>query len=365
MKLPKYKNDLYPSNRKKIFKKIEKISEKDTYFSAKDCLLLGGDSLNLLTKIADESIDLILTDPPYHTTKKNNIFGDTSFDTDDKFIDWMNKFFNQWKRVLKPNGSIYMFCSSDMSPYLYIEMSKFFNMHNIIGWSKKNEPGYDGWKQKMNKKSLRRWYPHSEHIIFCSQSVEGNLKKSPFGIFLKQLREETGLSSKSLTELTGAYGKINNGGAVSNWETGRNIPSREQYHKICKAFLSTKKINMMPCYEDVIRPFNIDPKLQFIDIWENMNVRQRKDKHPAEKPLDLLEQIVLTSSYEDDIVLDCFSGSASTLHASIKNKRKAIGIEIEESWLELSSERLANVLTDKVKNKKKLNRKNIQKTLPF
>jgi site-specific DNA-methyltransferase (adenine-specific) len=133
--------------------------------------------------------------------------------------------------------------------------------------------------------------------------------------------------------MTGAYGKVNNGGAVSNWETGRNIPSRDQYEKISASFLSTGHISLMPAYEDVIRAFNIDPKETFIDVWDFMNVRQYSGKHPAEKPQDMLRHIIRTSSYEGDVVLDCFAGSGSTLAAAASLGRRAVGIEIEDRWV--------------------------------
>jgi site-specific DNA-methyltransferase (adenine-specific) len=212
----------------------------------------------------------------------------------------------------------------------------------MITWTKPNEPGYDGWRQKMKKTALRRWYPHTERIIFAAPAAEGNLKRAPFGHFLKNCRKQCGLTSNKLTEMTGAFGKINNGGAVSNWETGRNIPSREQYSKICTAFYSTGHISLMPTYEDVIRAFNVDPKEPFIDAWDFMNVRQYGGKHPAEKPQDMLRHIIRTSSYEGDVVLDCFAGSGSTLVAAASLGRRAIGIEIEDRWVSYAAQFIRN-----------------------
>ena len=220
------------------------------------------------------------------------------------------------------------------------------NMHNVITWTKPNEPGYDGWKQKMKKTALRQWYPHTERIIVCSPAQDGNLKKSPFGLFLKDCRKKCELSSNELTEVIGAYGRVNNGGAVSNWETGRNIPSRDQYSKMCAAFTATGKIERMPAYEDVIRAFNVDPSKPFTDVWDHMNVRQYKGKHPAEKPQDLLKLIISTSSYEGDIVLDCFNGSGSTMLAAYDLNRRSIGIEIDEKWIDYAAAGLAARIKD-------------------
>jgi site-specific DNA-methyltransferase (adenine-specific) len=252
----------------------------------------------------------------------------------------MAKFSGEWRRVLKSNGAIYLFCSSKMSAHLEVMMSEKFNVLSHIVWSKPNEPGFDGWKGKMKKESLRQWYAHSERILFLEPAVDNNLKRSPFGQFLREQRLLCGLSGHQLTEMTGAYGKVNHGGAVSNWETGRNIPSRDQYIKISQAFISTGKIDSMPEYEDVIRPFNVNSEIEFTDVWDFYSVRPYNGKHPAEKPQDMLSHCINSSSYEGDIVLDCFAGSGSTAISALVNKRKTISIELEEKWVNAISSRI-------------------------
>ena len=124
----------------------------DEYYSTENSILVQGDSLELLKKIPDHSVALILTDPPYHSTKKRNIIGDTNFSKDSEYIEWMRKYAIEWKRVLKHNGSIFCFCSSTMSAQLQVMFSAYFNVLSEIVWTKPNAPGYDGWKQKMKKK---------------------------------------------------------------------------------------------------------------------------------------------------------------------------------------------------------------------
>lgn len=331
--LPKSTDDTYPHNRAQAFASIRDSLKDEEAFSSEGISLACGDALACLPKIPTGSVDLVLVDPPYHSTKKANIYGDSDFEHDDHFVDWIKSLAREWKRILRSNGSLYLFCSSDMAPFLYVALCEDYNVQSMITWSKPNEPGYDGWRQKMKKTSLRRWYPHTERIILAAPATEGNLKRAPFGNFLKECRRQCGLTSNQLTEMTGAYGKVNNGGAVSNWETGRNIPSREQYSKICTAFVSTGRIKLMPAYEDVIRAFNVDPKEPFIDVWDFMNVRQYGGKHPAEKPQDMLRHIIRTSSYEGDVVLDCFAGSGSTLAAAASLGRRGVGVEIEDRWV--------------------------------
>jgi len=93
-----------------------------------------------------------------------------------------------------------------------------------------------------------------------------------------------------LTAIVGAYGKVNHGGVISNWESGRNVPSREQYHKVRQALLSTGKIEFMPLYENAIRFFKVDAQKQFTDVWDFPSVQPYKGKHPVEKPETMLKQ---------------------------------------------------------------------------
>lgn len=300
--------------------------------TASNALVAQGDSLTLLSKLPDHSISLILTDPPYHSTKKENIYGDTAFEEDQHYLEWMHRYAKEWHRILRPNGSFYCFCASEMAARLEVMFAKDFNILSSITWTKPNDPGYDGWKGKMKKEALRQFYPHSERIIFAEPAIEGNLHRSPFAHFLRQVRRKVGMTCNHVTEITGEYGTVNHGGAVSNWETGRNIPSPEQYKKMCDAFIATGKIRSMPSYEDVVRPFIIDGTKEFTDVWTFPSVRPYKGKHPAEKPPDLLEHAIEAASYPGDIVLDCFAGSGSTALAALRLERLTVAIEIDSHW---------------------------------
>lgn len=329
-------------NTQNVFENIKELFDGNIEYADDMNLLIRGDSIEMMKKIPDHSVALILTDPPYHSTKKKNITNDTAFSSDNEYIQWMREYSKEWKRILKYNGSVYCFCSSEMCAHLQVMFSEEFNILSDITWTKPNEPGYDGWKQKMKKESLRQWYPHVERIIFMEPSFEGNLFKSYFGIQLKKWRTEAGLTMHYLAEVTKSYGKVNHGGAVSNWEAGRNIPSKEQYENIIAALIETGKFKELPPYEDMIRPFNVDSSVEFTDVWNFSNVRQYKGKHPAEKPIDLLMHAITSSTYEGDIVLDCFGGSGATAVAAKRVNRKGISIEIEDKWSKYAAERIKN-----------------------
>ena len=199
----------------------------------------------------------------------------------------------------------------------------------------------------MNKEALRQWYAHSERILFAEVACEGNLFRSPFAQMLRAFRKKAGLSMNELTEVTGAYGKVNHGGAVSNWEAGRNTPSRDQYEKMRAAILNTGKVESMPPYEDAIRVFKIDKSKEFTDVWTFPSVRPYKGKHPAEKPASMLEHAIEATTHPGDIVLDCFAGSGSTAIAALKLGRRAVAMEIETKWAAYTAARIQSSVNEK------------------
>lgn len=71
--------------------------------------------------------------------------------------------------------------------------------------------------------------------------------------------------------------------------------------------------------------------------------RTQNNLHPTEKPIDLMEYFIHKSSKENDLVLDTFAGSGSTLVASKNTKRNFIGFEIEEDYIKTIDNRLAQI----------------------
>lgn len=73
---------------------------------------------------------------------------------------------------------------------------------------------------------------------------------------------------------------------------------------------------------------------------------KRFGKHPTQKPLELLERIILASTREDDWILDPFAGSGTSGVAAIRTKRRFVGTELEPKFLELSRNRLNEARND-------------------
>lgn len=86
------------------------------------------------------------------------------------------------------------------------------------------------------------------------------------------------------------------------------------------------------------------------DVWLIPLVTKEEKKygkHPAQKPLALLERIILASTNEGDLVLDPFNGSGTTGLVSVKLKRRYIGIDKELEYCELTKKRYLELIERK------------------
>ena len=82
---------------------------------------------------------------------------------------------------------------------------------------------------------------------------------------------------------------------------------------------------------------------QMKDVWvmgRPKKVEKEFGNHPTQKPEEIIERIVLSSTNEGDVVLDMFNGSGTTGVVSIRNKRKYIGIELEKDYINLTKKRI-------------------------
>lgn len=90
------------------------------------------------------------------------------------------------------------------------------------------------------------------------------------------------------------------------------------------------------------------PNKQMRSVWAINTPKpweKKFGKHPAQKPLDLLERIVLASTEKDMVILDPFTGSSTTGLAAVKHGRKFVGIDKEVDFLELSKKRYIDFVT--------------------
>ncbi len=344
--------------------------------------IIHGDALVELAKMEANSIDLVLTDPPYFRVKGEA--WDRQWGSPDKFIAWLDQFCDQWYRLLKPNGSLYCFASPKMAARVEVEIGRRFNVLNRIRWIKE-----EGWHKKNNKEALRSYLSPWEEIIFAEHYGTDGMAKGesgwgakcdelrgfvfePLRLYLEGERLRAGVDKAAINQACGF--SPTPGGMASRHYFGQSqwcLPTAEHYTAMQELFNSKGRKPAPPYedfhdaprsrfeikqakyeylradyeelradYEELRRPFNATPNEPYVDVWNFKTVSSYPGKHPCEKPLDLLKHIVRISSRPGAVVLDCFAGSGATLLAAKHLDRQFIGIDQDPKWTEVARRRI-------------------------
>ena len=94
---------------------------------------------------------------------------------------------------------------------------------------------------------------------------------------------------------------------------------------------------------DVMKERNGGKQMRnMFDIPNTKTSEKKSGKHPTQKPIAVIENLVIALSNADDVIIDPFLGSGTTAVVAKQNMRKFIGIEIEEKHVKLAKERLRN-----------------------
>src|SRR3990167_8786182 len=332
---------------------VEKIGELD--LNKVYCM----DCFEMLNKIPNNSVDLVLIDPPYFQVMVTDWKGekhdwDSQWKSIEDYTKWINKLGKEIKRILKLNGSFYIFADDKICAYVQVELDKLFNLENSITWVKPNNLTIKGW-------SIYRSYANiTEKILFYSnESRNTNLENETYAenvkVFTpiveylidkkKQIKEY--FNFKTDREFNEYVNKITNTRSVvsrqyftySQWV----FPTKEIYEKLQtinnEVFKKEYEVFKKE-YEDKRIIFN--PSDNFTDVW-TFNIMGGKEsfgKHPTQKPISIIKRIIKTSSNEGDIVLDCFMGSGTTARASKELKRNFIGCDNRQEYVDLTNKRL-------------------------
>lgn len=267
-----------------------------------------GDCYELLNKIDSESIDAIYMDPPFFTqetqslTSKEGVeysFAD-SWVNMNEYVEYVKIRLQECKRVLKRTGSIFVHCDRNASHYLKIALDEIFGVANFqseIVWS------YKRWsnskKGLLNNHQIIFFYSKTKDFKFNTIYTDYSETTNVDQILQDRVRDENGKSKY----------KTDANGQVVMGQAKKGVP--------------------------------------LSDVWEipylNPKAKERVG-YPTQKPIILLEQIIKLVTDENDIVLDPFMGSGTTLVASKLLNRQYLGFDIAKEAVELTLERLENIV---------------------
>lgn len=273
------------------------------------------DCLQGLRKIPSESIDLIIADPPYFKVVGES--WDYKHSTIQEYINWTSQYLSEIYRVLRKGGSFYLF------GYFRI-LSRLISITEDIGLELRQQIIVDKGIKAIAGRATKNYkmFPNTtESILFFIKDSKPYIKN-----LLKQRQKDLGLKSKEINEKLGVK---SNGGGMWSIYTGDNmckqLPTKELWLKLCE-ILDIKNVN----YESFCQTWN--PIMGYHDVWTDFDFYEEKRFHPTQKPIKLIERLILASSNEGDIVLDPFMGGGSTAVACIKQNRHFIGFELDTNY---------------------------------
>lgn len=235
------------------------------------------DCLELLATIPDNSIDLILTDPPYAIGFDGGKGWDKQWKTEADYLDWCEKWSKECARVLKPNRMMIVWGTLKTDTFLRYKLDILNKLPDMVG---QNEIIWSyNWGGRSKKNFARKheyaWvYSKGEEFLFNADDirVERKMKKSM------------------------RTGDTHDKGTIPTliWEKNN--------HTMSKDFIN----------------------------W-----------HPTTKNVEILERIIKAYTDEGDTVLDIFMGSGSTAVACENTNRNSIGSEKSKEYYEKLLERLS------------------------
>ena len=334
-----------------------------------DAILYCGDALDVARSLPDNSVDLIATDPPYFKVKKEE--WDHQWDKPAEFLAWLSGHLEEWQRILKPNGSLYVFASPRMAARVEVATLDRFNVLNHIVWNKTDA---GGWHRQACKDALRRFFPATERLVFAEHYGADNVAKGeagyqakcdelrgfvfePLRAYLSEERDRAGWTTR---QVANAFPKkIGNRcvtGMPGHWFgcSQWRLPTEKDYQWLQDLFndkgtsyltreyedLKREYEDLKREYEDLRRPFRVTAEVPYTDVWTFKTVQAYQGRHPCEKPLDLMEHIIRSSSKKGAVVADFFMGGGTTVQAALNLGRKAIGVDKAERWYNFAANRI-------------------------
>lgn len=238
-------------------KEMEKI--KDEWGKGE---FLLGDARDLVEKLEDNSVDVIITDPPYGIEFKSNfregidiVSCEIENDDLDEALKLIDDVLEKLERKLKDDGHLYLFCTWKTYPDVRNVVEKYFRIKTVLIWDK--------------------------------EEVEG--------------------------------GTIGN---LSWWGEG--------YEMIISAVKKDKK------------PRPLQGKREG-NVLHFPRLPSSEPEHPTQKPLELIEHLIMKTSVEGELIVDPFAGVGTTLIAAKKLNRRFWGCEIDEVYWKIGVEKLCKM----------------------
>ncbi len=313
---------------------------------------------SLLEEFAGK-VDLIYIDPPFATgadfSYKTQVgdedveklpsmleevaYRDMWFDGMTSYIAWFAPFFSQMSQLLKPNGSFYLHCDPTASHYLKLLADEEFgrnNFRNEITWKRRTESHNRAISQMGRIHDVIMYYGKSSQSEYRIQYMPYD---SDYIAQHYKFKDSRGLyATFPCTNEMGGNRPYEFKGITRAWRFGEQT-MRDMYEDDRLVQLRPGSPFRYKKYLDEAEGV----KLQ--DIWDDIPAPRGRNAvgYPTQKPLDLVERVIRSSSDEGGLVLDCFIGSGTTAIAAENLQRRWIGVDIGRFAVQTTRKRLLDI----------------------
>ena len=274
-------------------KKTGKAVVGITYKQTNTVTLFQGDCLKMLKKIPNNSVQLVITSPPYNIGKeyerKQNL---------KKYLGFQEEVIKECYRVLKPEGSICWQVGN------YVENGSIIPLDILL------YPIFEKLGMKMRNRII--W--HFGHGLHASKRFSGRYETMIW--FTKSDNYFFNLDPVRVPQ---------------------KYPQKKYYKGSKKGELSGNPLGKNPS-----------------DVWDIPNVKNNhieKTDHPCQFPVALIERMVLSLTKEGDMVVDPFMGVGTTAIASILHDRKSAGADTDKGYVEIAKKRVNLAINGRLKTR--------------
>ena len=265
-----------------------------------DFIILAGDCKQTLQSIRSDSVDLIVSSPPYGMQRK---YGDTREKTQslEGYLEDMLPVLNELYRILKSTGSLcWQVGNCVQGGEIFPLDIRFYGLFKQFGLSLRNrivwrfEAGLHASKRFSGRYETILWFSKSDDYVFC----------------------------------------------LDNIRVPQKYPGKKHFKGLNHGLPSSNPLGKNPSDYWDIGLIEEDWQEQVWNIPNVKNNHVEKTIHPCQFPVELVQRLILALTTEKDTVLDPFGGVGSSAIAALTLNRKAILCEIEPSYIDITKRRI-------------------------
>lgn len=300
--------------------------------------IYNADCFDIMDNLKNKGIefDLILTDPPYGKMKDSVILKSSEWDIK---LD-TGKMFRLAADLIRENGRCLLFSISEYTTELRSNHPADLYYTQSAIWLKNKLPNF----LSCNKSLLGGF----EDITLYKKKYDNY--KSPVREYARQILKFIGLKYAELEKIL-KHRKVEH--FFSTETIQFSLPSEKAYNELIKKF-NIDKMEGFLTFQELKKfykahvkkaSFNLNEKTQKSNVFAYP--KDPVNYHSTQKPVNLLKDLILTFTNENDFILDFTMGSGSTGVACAQTNRRFIGIELNKDFYNIAKERILKELENK------------------